>query len=1068
MNDDTILTTRRVIPVGMVLATMVASVLVALQSSSVPALLAGTHDELKLSTDDSSCAVTGPFNHSAAFEDDLVGCMPRRTCALHVKMTRDLGTTYDIMGRCPLPGPCTKNSAWYTEWLGTSPTPRQQASPDYLTGFVGLSWTTVLIGLLAYVGCYVRLEARIQTQLNPSPLRIGSSEPSLIRPWQRKAYDRAALESGLWGVTAYVLWTLGFVILAALQEFPMNLNTMSVTLFVLVPLIGGWAVVTVMGQLSFGCLVMYISALIMIGHDHLGLAGKTPWWAVWGMVSVTLLVVRRCISASWLSGDVAFVLLGQVGCGMLWLNTLAAAAAVPSFLGQLPTVVLSVDWTHLASLVLSWTAVSMRWAAAVPFFGQLPGIVLSVMASDELRTCASLTHSWTAASLQWAAVWFPWVTVLTPWVMGLVLWAVRLGTTTAFSSWAFDVASWEYGVACQNLVRPKALFLESFTEHLDNNYLRVTGTEAPPSRRSRWLKALGQSGLAARWETFKRSTFRIPSTLGRPAEIAWGIGVVAESWGVPLSWLNLGLVLATTVLFSLALPLTGKRCMLLFISILAPVGHILGLCAVGVFSFCMVLDSTSDTDAESWSHSLSKEVQKDLDWISCYMGESQKVLEATERCCALADERFRALVKGRNLEVLVLGRDFKSCWKDTASKTRRTRRRRRPQPPPVVPDPQPECDRALCSSPLGVLVLPSKELQPLPNLPPPGVSGTGRTGPADSTTSEGTRTPSEDFTLWAQGAMSTLGTTAGAAMCCGQTKVDDIKTLVETHLTGEGRVAKLSSLEAALRDHRRLYTQDQYRKYGAAVTGSVRERAGRNAKCVADRLELHCTLFAENPVWSLIAPSGEAPAPPEVLSDAMVLTAASRAKLTLKIAEDRLSEAEELGIRTESVEVEDEWEDWPEEKQKFVAEVGRMNIIDAQVEFLRRLREAARLQEPGSDLRSATAEQVKGWRNILAPERVDLTGDEGEGGSGPNSRLAGGGAGDDGLASLTSRTARATISSGPETSTAADFRAFVEATTRLQQEIASAVNLSSSRTSPRAPGTASLQACGRRSHNISL
>jgi hypothetical protein len=288
-------------------------------------------------------------------------------------------------------------------------------------------------------------------------------------------------------------------------------------------------------------------------------------------------------------------------------------------------------------------------------------------------------------------------------------------------------------------------------------------------------------------------------------------------------------------------------------------------------------------------------------------------------------------------------------------------------------------------------------------------------------------------------------------MCCGKTKAGDIRTLVEAHLTGEGRVDKLTSLETALREHRHLYTQDQYRKYGAVVMGTVRERAGKNAKCAVDRLELHCMLFAKNPLWSLIVPSGEAPAPPEVLPDALVLGAASRTKLTLRIAEDQLSEAEELGIGTESVEVEGEWEDWPAEKQKFVAEVGRMNIIDAQVEFLRRLGEAARLQEAGSDLRLATAEQVKGWRNILAPERVDLTGDEGEGDSGPDLRLAGADAGDDGLAGLTSLTARATIGSVPETSTAVDFRAFVQATTRLQQEIANAVNLSASRPSTEVP-----------------
>ena len=1020
---DSVNIMRRVIPFGMVLATMVSSVLVALQSSPVPALLAGTHDEPK------PCAVTGPLN-STVFEGDLVGYMPRRTPALHVKITRDLATAYDVLGRCPVPGPCTRNSAWYTEWLATSPTPRGQALPANLTGFVTLSWATVLVGLVAYVGCYVRLETRVPTKANPSRFRIGS-EPSLIHTWQRKTYDLAALELGLQGVTAYVLWALGCVS-AALLEFPMDLNTMSVALVVLVPLLSGCAVVTVMGQLSFGCLVMYISALTMIGHDHLGLAGTTPWWAVWGMVTVAVHVARRCIS----SGDVAFVLLCQVGRGMMWLNALAAAAAFPSYLGQLPAVVFSVDWAHMALLVLSWTTASLQWAAAAPFFGQLPGIVLSVMASEELRTCASLIHSW--------------ATVLTPWAKGLALWAITLGATMAFSSWAFDVASWEYGVAYQSLARPKALFLGSFKEHLDNNHERVTGMETPLSRRSKWVawwEALKQSGVAARWETFK-SAFHVLSAFGRPVEIAWGIGVVAGSWGVPFTWPNLALAMAAAVLFSLALPSTRKRCMLQLFNGLAPAGHIFGLCVSGVLMLCMPCDSTPDTSSDSWSCRLFKEVQKDADWISCYVEESQKVLGATERCCTLADKRYRALVRGTNMEVLVLGRDF--GWKDVAPKSRR---KRRPRPPSFRPDPQPECDRALCLSFLGAHVLSSTDLEPLPDLPPPERSGTGETTTTpDSTTSEGTRTPSQDFTLWAQGAMSTPGTTAGAAMCCGKTKAVDIRTLVETHLAaGEEKVARLMSLETALRDHRRLYTQEQYRKYGAVASGATRERAGKNAKCFTDRLELHCALFANNPVWAHIVPSGEAPAPPEVLADTMVLSAVSRAKLTLKIAEEQLSEAEQLGIETESVEVEGEWEEWPADKQKFVAEVGRMNIIDAQVEFLRRLGEAARLQEPGSDLQLATAEQAKGWRSILAPERVDLTGDEDEGGSGPGLRLAETGAGDDGLTSLTSLTARATIGSGPETTTAAEFQAFVKATAQLQQDLAKAMSLSTSRLSTQDP-----------------
>jgi hypothetical protein len=53
---------------------------------------------------------------------------------------------------------------------------------------------------------------------------------------------------------------------------------------------------------------------------------------------------------------------------------------------------------------------------------------------------------------------------------------------------------------------------------------------------------------------------------------------------------------------------------------------------------------------------LWREVQKGSDWISCYTeeGTGRKVLGATARCCTLADKRFRALVRGTNLEVLVL------------------------------------------------------------------------------------------------------------------------------------------------------------------------------------------------------------------------------------------------------------------------------------------------------------------------------------------------------------------------------------------------------------------------------
>lgn len=246
---DTINTMRWLIPVGTIIATMAASVLVAHQSSAVPALSARIHDELKPSADSLLCAVTGPLNDSAAFEDDTAKFMLRSFSGPHVERSRshDLITAYDKTSRCPLRGPCTKNSAWYTEMiqLFSRSAQRGQASSGCLTGFVRLPWTAVVIGVLIYIACKVRLEARIPSRLNSGKLRIGAPSPSLAHPWQRKKYDLAALEIGLCGVFAYVVWALGCV-LAALRMFPTDLN---MTLVVLVPLtIGmGLPVVTVMG-----------------------------------------------------------------------------------------------------------------------------------------------------------------------------------------------------------------------------------------------------------------------------------------------------------------------------------------------------------------------------------------------------------------------------------------------------------------------------------------------------------------------------------------------------------------------------------------------------------------------------------------------------------------------------------------------------------------------------------------------------------------------------------------------------------------------------------------------------
>jgi hypothetical protein len=160
------------------------------------------------------------------------------------------------------------------------------------------------------------------------------------------------------------------------------------------------------------------------------------------------------ISTPWLSGDVGFTLLCQVGGVVMWLNTLAALAAVPLLLEQLRGVV--------TVTVLSVATPAELWALSASL---APALI-----------------PWTAASFRWAAVWSPWVTFL----IDLALWACRLGATAAFSSWAFDVASWEYRVVCQNLDRPKELFLKGFKEHLDNNHSRVAGTEAPPEAPPSW------------------------------------------------------------------------------------------------------------------------------------------------------------------------------------------------------------------------------------------------------------------------------------------------------------------------------------------------------------------------------------------------------------------------------------------------------------------------------------------------------------------------------------------------------------------------------------------------------
>ena len=97
MNDTIINNTRWLIPVGMLIATMAASVLVAHQSSAVPALSARIHDELKPLADSMLCDVTGPLNNSAAFEDDTAKPMLRSLSDPRVErnLSHYLITAYD-------------------------------------------------------------------------------------------------------------------------------------------------------------------------------------------------------------------------------------------------------------------------------------------------------------------------------------------------------------------------------------------------------------------------------------------------------------------------------------------------------------------------------------------------------------------------------------------------------------------------------------------------------------------------------------------------------------------------------------------------------------------------------------------------------------------------------------------------------------------------------------------------------------------------------------------------------------------------------------------------------------
>ena len=109
MNDTIINNTRWLIPVGMLIATMAASVLVAHQSSAVPALSARIHDELKPLADSLLCDVTGPLNNSAAFEDDAAKSMLRGLSGPHgARREKLLPRPHHILRQdesLPSPGP---------------------------------------------------------------------------------------------------------------------------------------------------------------------------------------------------------------------------------------------------------------------------------------------------------------------------------------------------------------------------------------------------------------------------------------------------------------------------------------------------------------------------------------------------------------------------------------------------------------------------------------------------------------------------------------------------------------------------------------------------------------------------------------------------------------------------------------------------------------------------------------------------------------------------------------------------------------------------------------------------
>jgi hypothetical protein len=149
---------------------------------------------------------------------------------------------------------------------------------------------------------------------------------------------------------------------------------------------------------------------------------------------------------------------------------------------------------------------------------------------------------------------------------------------------------------------------------------------------------------------------------------------------------------------------------------------------------------------------------------------------------------------------------------------------------------------------------------------------------------------------------------------------------------------------------------------GVAAKEGSRVRAAKNEACVADRIDLHVALYSDCGMWAFQFP-GQGPTPPEVLSDERVLQCLCDRRICFKLDplsdEGLLDEAEELGFTEHVVQVEEDWSEWLPAKQRFVAELGRVRVLAAQVELLRRLGIACRLSSPGFDPNSVMDTSVE-------------------------------------------------------------------------------------------------------------